>query len=243
VTGPFGDVVRDILKGCCVPVLWFQLDRQNPAVLHNASMTLVTSSKATFGVTAAHVERTFAKHRRDQRVRLQIFDAVVDDLLERAIAISDGLDLATIGLGSGVLSQLGKDVVPLRTWPPLAPAPGRGIMLAGYPGQERLNSAPLEVDFGLFTVLGIARSVSDEQITWVVERDYGVDVSKIPTLPRNSDLGGISGGPLVGWFESPNHLATYRLSGIISQAHAGLERVIAKRADFIRDDGTIQEPR
>lgn len=193
MTGPLGDVVRDILKGCCVPVFWFQRDRQNPAVLHNASMTLVTTSKSTFGVTAAHVVRTFVKHRRDQRVRLQIFDAVVDDFPDRAIAISDRLDLATIGLGSGVLSQLGKDVVPLRTWPPLPPEPGRGIMLAGYPGKERQNSAPLEVDFGLFTALGIARSVSDEQITWAIDRDHGVDAPSIPTLPRNFDLGGISG--------------------------------------------------
>jgi hypothetical protein len=74
---------------------------------------------------------------------------------------------------------------------------------------------------------------------------WGVDARSpdiITDLPPNHRLGGISGGPLIGWFETPGHLAYYVLSGIISEAHQELENVVAVRADYICDDGSIAEP-
>jgi hypothetical protein len=62
------------------------------------------------------------------------------------------------------------------------------------------------------------------------------------SLATNDRLGGISGGPLIGWFETPDHLAHYVLAGVISEAHQELENVVARRADFISDDGSIAEP-
>jgi len=66
-------------------------------------------------------------------------------------------------------------------------------------------------------------------------------------LPRRSafcllaGVGCISGGPLIGWFETKHHVTHYCLSGIVSQSHAGLENVVAKRADFVQADGRIRE--
>lgn len=116
-------------------------------------------------------------------------------------------------------------------------------MLAGFPAIERREPKSFEVNFGLFTAIGVARRVTNEQITWVVERDFVIDHPTIPQPPRGYETGGISGGPLIGWFESPNHVVHYCLSGIISQAHAELEIIVAKRADFIRGDATIRELR
>jgi hypothetical protein len=96
----------------------------------------------------------------------------------------------------------------------------------------------MEGDWGLFTALGIARRVIRDQITWVAERSAGVSTD----LPPNHRLAGISGGPLIGLFESASRLTHHTLSGIISEAHQELENVIARRADFIQDDGLIVEP-
>jgi hypothetical protein len=58
-------------------------------------------------------------------------------------------------------------------------------------------------------------------------------------------LGGISGGPLISWFESENYIATYSLSGVITEHpdyesnEFTVERVIAIRADFIQSSGRI----
>ncbi|OJU08822.1 MAG: hypothetical protein BGN86_03655 [Caulobacterales bacterium 68-7] len=107
-------------------------------------------------------------------------------------------------------------------------------MLGGFPGVERLVVRPLDVNFGLHTVLGIARRVTEDQITWLMEREFEMGAD----LPPNYDLGGISGGPLIGKF-MVGGIETYRLAGIISEAQPALENVVAKRADTLRPDGTF----
>lgn len=241
LAGDLGNVYRDILKKSCAPIFWFDRDNEDEGVLHNGTLTIVETPQLVIGVTAAHVVRTYEHNSREIRVRLQFMNTVVDEL--EIIAISDRLDLATIAVDADLLGRLGKDIVPLNSWPPQAPREGLGIMLAGYPGIDRLEPKPLEIDFGLFTALGIARRVTDEQITWIPEQDFYVDHPDITQLPEGHDLGGISGGPLIGLFETENHVAHYCLSGVISQVHPKFGNVVAKRADFIQDDGSIWVPR
>jgi hypothetical protein len=119
------------------------------------------------------------------------------------------LDIATFAIDDQFLRALGKEIVPLE-WPPRLPAEGRGIMLAGYPGTERSTESS-SVDFGLYTALGIARTVSDEQITWLIEREWQLEGSEIPAPPPYYALGGVSGGPLITWLETDGH--SHELAG------------------------------
>lgn len=236
IAGDLGDVYRRILRDCCVPIYWFRLNKDNPTILHNGTVTLLKTPKKLLGVTAAHVLRGYENDRQNQKVRLQLMNEVADDLLERAI-ISDRLDIATFDLDERLVGEMGKS--PLN-WPPQPPQEGKGIMLAGYPGVDRLELRKLEASFGLFTAIGVARVVSGEQITWAVEREFFINNQKVRPLPPNYDLGGISGGPLISWFENANYISYYRLSGIISQANKTLENIVTKRADCIKDDGTLR---
>ena len=189
-------------------------------------------------ITAAHVVRGYESDHADATwpIHLQVLNAMFN---MEVICVSDRLDLATLAIDQELFSRVGKKIVPLSTWPSRVPNEGGGIMVAGYPAIDRLEPKPMETNWGLFTALGIARRVIGDQITWVAERDYDIATD----LPPNHRLGGISGGPLIGWFESASYLTQYVLSGIISQAHEGLENVVARRADFIGDDGSIFEPR
>jgi len=241
IAGALGDVYRKILMDCCVPIYWFRLNKDNPTILHNGTITLLKTPKKLLGVTAAHVLRGYENDCKKQKVRLQLMNEVVDDLLERVIAISDRLDIATFDFDERLVKKMGKDVSPLNSWPPQPPQEGKGIMLAGYPGVDRLESRKLEANFGLFTAIGVARVVSDEQITWAIDREFVINNQKIRPLPPNHDLGGISGGPLISWFETSNYISYYKLSGIISQANKTLENVVAKRADCINEDGIISQ--
>ncbi len=49
----------------------------------------------------------------------------------------------------------------------------------------------------------------------------------------------VSGGPVLRVGETPSGNVGFRLAGIISEARPEYEFVVAKRADFIREDGTI----
>jgi hypothetical protein len=238
LAGNLGDVYRQILIRCCVPIYWFSLDKENPTILHNGTVTLLETPQKIIGVTASHVLDCYKSDRKEQKVRLQLMNEAVDNLLDRVIDNSDRLDIATFDIDKGLINSMDKNVSPLN-WPPQPPQEGKGVMLAGYPGCDRIELRKLCVNFGIFTAIGIARVVSGEQITWAVDQEFLISSQKVKTLPPNYDLGGISGGPLISWFETPNYVSYYRLSGIISQANRTLENVIARRADFINDDGTI----
>ncbi len=232
LAGELGEVFRSILMESCAPIFWY---RPGAPVLHNGTMTVVRTPSRLLGVTAAHVIRQYQVDHSEEPVRLQLMNALWS--VPEVLAISDKLDVATLALPETILPGLGKTITPLSNWPPRVPQEGRGIMMAGYPGLDRLQSNPFEVCWGLFTVIGIARRVTNVQVTWRVERDWCSG-----NLPANYDLGGIGGGPLIGWFETASHLTQYAFCGIISEAKRELENVVSIRADYIRDDGSIREP-
>ena len=82
---------------------------------------------------------------------------VVDDLHERIIDVSEEFDIATLSMDEELVERLGR--TPLGVWPPRAPQENRGIMIAGYPAGERIESKDLAVDFGFFTAL--ARTIHE----------------------------------------------------------------------------------
>lgn len=207
MAGALGDVYRGILKACCAPIYWYRIDRQDLSILHNGTVTFVSTPERALGVTAAHVLRAYLADAESGGVRLQIDNIVVDDLRTRIIDIEDKLDIATFALDDALLHNANKTIVPLANWPPRPPQEGRGIMLSGYPAVER-NVESNQVSFGLFTSLVIARTVTDVQITWLIEPEESLANAQIPAPPPLYGLGGISGGPLISWFESNNHVAT-----------------------------------
>jgi hypothetical protein len=238
LAGALGNFYRAILRACCAPIYWFDLEDTQARILNNCTLTFVQTPDRLIGITAAHVIRGYLSDYNTHKIALQVFDALVEYL--DIIDISDENDIATISVDNELLDKIGKEIVPLTCWPPREPQEGRGIMLAGYPGVDRIVPEHLEVDWGLFTALGVARRVTETQITWLVERDHVVKADVIPTLPPHRTLGGISGGPLIAFFETSNFLSYYVIAAIVSQAHEGLEYVVAKRADCIRADGTIE---
>jgi hypothetical protein len=244
MAGDLGDVYRNILKTSCAPLYWYRADRGDLSILHNGTVTFVRTPERLLGITAAHVLRAYLAHSANGGVRLQLMNSVVEDMPARIIGLSDRLDIATFAVDEALLHGLGKETVPLATWPPRPPQEGRGIMLAGYPAIERAAESN-QVTFGLFTALGTARTVTDVQITWLIEQEAQLANAKIPPPPPQYGLGGISGGPLISWFKGENHLATYALSGIViehpdyEQNEFYIERVVAVRADRIHDSGRI----
>jgi hypothetical protein len=237
INGELGDTYRGILSRSCAPIYWHQRRATSAEILNSGTVTFVRTPKRLLAVTAAHVVRCYEKTHAAATwpLHLQVMNAALNLEL---IDISDNLDLATLAIDDKLLSRVGKEIEPLSSWPPRVPQEGRGILLAGYPGMDKLQPKPMEVNWGLFTALGVAWRVFDDQITWVADRNPDIQTD----LPHEHWLGGIIGGPLIGLFESANRLVHHVLSGIIIQVHQELEKVIARRAKFICDDGSIVGP-
>ena len=245
LSGDLANVYRNILRDCCVPIFWYQRDVKNPEILHNGTLTLMRTPNLILGLTAAHVLRAYQKDCKNKNISLQLFNEVTDNLMDNLIDISDKYDLATIAIDQELIRRLGKTITPLEGWPPKPPQEGRGIMIAGYPGIERLHTNEFNVDFGLFTAIVIARTVTETQITWLLEPEHQLENAKIKPPPPFYNLGGVSGGPLISWFETESFVSHFCLSGIVTEHpdyeknDFAIERLVAIRADLISDNGTI----
>jgi hypothetical protein len=173
---------------------------------------------------------------------------------ERQIDAHSALDIATFRVGQSEIARLGKTVLTgfQTTWPPGPPQQGRGIHYSGYPGVETLHVSEQEVWFGCMTGSGVASSVNERDVSTQIEREYWNSVLGRGLPPVNFVFGGISGGPMLTVVETST-LRSWALAGVIYQgpnpsenpddAIVGLEIIKARRAHFIRPDGTLDVPR
>jgi hypothetical protein len=240
VSGELGDAYRRVLSTSCAPICWFSsLGVPDLANMHNGTVTIVQTPKRLMGITAAHVVLELQADLRSGPQTILLMNAQIPEL--KVIDLDEKLDLATFEIDDAVIKRMGKGITPLTVWPPQPPMEGRGILMGGYPRIVRVTHSPTPaigaIEWGLFTVIGVAGPVSDEQISWRIARENNIKHPTIPDPPPNVDLGGISGGPVIGLFGTGFHY--WALAGIVSQASAQLEKVVAKRADYIREDGKI----
>lgn len=231
IAGDLGDVYRDMLRMSCSPIYWHSAaDGGGRKMDSCGTLTYAKIGSRTFGLTAAHVVEGYQRARESKQCILQIGNAAYDlDL----VAIDDGEDLAVLNIPGSLAQAVGKAISYFELMDRTqVPQEGRGIMLAGFPGEDWSEFAPQNICWGLFTAVGIARRVNATQITWVPDHERNVPARGIPSLPQNKNLGGISGGPLIAWFEKRDSGLSYPvLVGIIVQADATLENVIARRLD------------
>ena len=129
------------------------------------------------------------------------------------------------------------------------PAAARSrCVLWGFPGIETIWTSPREVSFGAAPGGGIASSVSESDISSLIERDHLLAVLGRGLPAENYDFRGMSGGPMLTVIED-GLLRSWSLAGVIyegpnssadsGQAIDGLEIIRARRAHFILPDGSL----
>jgi hypothetical protein len=170
------------------------------------------------------------------------------------IDIHEKIDVATFRITPAEVAGIGKTVLTghQKTWPPAPPQRDKGIYYCGFPGRETIWVSLREISFGLAPGSGVASSISDTDISTLIERDHLIDVMGLGLPPENFDFGGMSGGPMLAVVEH-NGLRSWRLAGVIYQgpnpsedeaeAIAGLEIIKARRADFIMPNGMLDVSR
>lgn len=232
------ETLREIAIGCCAPIFWWRTtDRK---ILNSGTITFLKTTGRLIGVTAAHVFRGYESDCNGGVIVLQIGSISVSDFASRLIDISDRLDMATFDISYIGDLDMGRKTSPLSARSANHLTDRDAVILCGLPGSRRFveNS---DVAWGPFYALGGIHSQNDRDIRYRVEREYLVKHRFIPELPEGYELGGISGGPLIGCFDADTFL-NFAISGIISEASASLEYIVATRTDFIRDNGSIFEP-
>jgi hypothetical protein len=171
------------------------------------------------------------------------------DWTERAIDTHPAIDIATFQVSQAEISRLGKVVLTgyQKSWPPKKPTVNCGIYYCGYPGIGTRQVSSQEVVFGAVPGSGVATSVSDKDVSSLIQREYLMPAlgGGVPT--ENFDFRGISGGLMLTVVQ--NTLRSWMMAGVIyegpctsaspDEAIAGLEIIRARRAHFILPDGTL----
>lgn len=243
LNGGLREELLGILMGACAPIYWLPAAVENATITHSGTVTFVRTDERSLGITALHVLTQYFEDHDATPQTLRIANAVVGDLRVRLIDQDERLDIATFAIDDQLISEMEREVVPAG-WPPRAPAEGCGVHLAGFPAIAT-REGEKTADFGLCTILGVARTVTDIQITWLHDPAVCTVPSKAEPMPDIVNLGGMSGGPLIAWFGSPAGVLTSHLCGIVTEAprlgdpNTLVEKVAAVRADFISDSGRI----
>lgn len=209
-------------------------------ISEGGSAFLVRTPAGIICVTAGHVLDGFVAARSFCKDITATLGGFRFDPEERLIARGSTADIATFSVNEDDLPIIGFRPIE-RAWPPNTPASGGIVLLAGWPGHERVVGTE-RVTGGIYIGWGSA-GVSDLQITIRADRDRGLfsPLSGVPLPPPGFEFGGISGGPVMVIDAEDDGLRIgWRLAGVIAEGKPDYDYIIATRADVIQDDGRIR---
>jgi hypothetical protein len=230
-----------------MPICWVSAEKGRPLILGNGSAFMVDAGAGPFLVTANHVYAEFcaARAARPDTVCL-LGDMARFPLDQRLIASDSVYDVASFRVAAQEVEgfrRYGKFVLTgsQLKWPPNPPQPERGVFFVGFPGNGRAmrpyrGGGLVEVDWTGYTALAIATSVSDANITVLLEHDAHYDVGGRSRIPPDWALGGCSGAPLLTLVDHQN-VYSWRLGGVIYESSETIVKVA--RADCLNPDGSI----
>jgi hypothetical protein len=240
--GPLGLEIAKTALGYAAPLFWCLkhsvsgLDDE----ISNGTTFFLDCGRGAFGVTAGHVYDGFAKAA-GSGIRCQLGRShQLFDLRERLISRGIDVDIATYHITVEEIGLTGATVMTgcQAQWPPSPPAVDQWVVYAGYPGVNRKLVRPRHIEFGTCCATGAASSVSDRDISCVLEREYIVPTLGMSLPPLGYDLAGMSGGPMIAILQMG--VVSWHLAGVVYECGRELLEVVkAARVDFIDADGLV----
>ncbi len=229
VAGAFGEQLHRAVHPYVRP-LWWLRSRDGRAEPCNGSTFFLDTGAGPFGVTAGHVYDHFGADA-SQGARCRILDSPWTlDLRERLISRGEAVDIATYRLTDVELRSLNAVVVSGASSQPAPPVERQGLMFTGFPGVAREAATErAHIDFGIYSALGIAASVSDRDVCCLLERHEWVPTQGIPEPEEEYDLGGMSGAPMFAIVQS--ELISWRLAGVIYEYSRDLAEIVTHADD------------
>lgn len=164
-----------------MPIAWVTARAGLPHILASGSAFLLDCGEGPFGVTARHVLAGFRQDRASHPDAVCMLEQLRFDPVERAIAKDSAYEVATFRILPDEVRQLrprGKVALTggQRTWPREPPQAGRGVFFVGFAGTGRAmrpyrGGNVVEIDWGIFTALATADTVSDTSVSLVLQHD------------------------------------------------------------------------
>jgi hypothetical protein len=257
IRGGLGKYELELVISFCAALAWNVRSQNGDIHSRNGTAFFLDAGEGVFAVTACHVIEGWRKSREIEdagplRLAGNGYSVQLDWEASIIHAHSD-IDIATFRIKPEEVKALGKNVLTgfQKQWPPEPPVERCGIYYCGYPGVGTRHPSAHEVIFGAASHHGIASSVSEKDISTLIERERLIPLLGRGIPPENFDFGGISGGAVLMVMQ--DQLRSWALAGVIYQgpntsenpdeAIAGLEIIKARRAHFLLPDGRLDTGR
>jgi hypothetical protein len=225
-----------------IPIFW--VDNNN--VANNGTAFILDTGERTFVVTAAHVFKDYIEAKTNVGIISCQLSNIEFELEERLISCvgPKTMDIATFSITEKEIKRINKSVLrgSQKMWPPAQPNEGESVIVAGFPGVERIGKDDHEFSFGLVCFNTPVSSVSDRHFGCLFEREYWIDTFGNGFPEELYNLGGISGAPVIALEKSVGNIVTWRLAGVVYEANASEmmgEISFVHHSRFISTDGTI----
>lgn len=257
MAGGLGKAELEFATSITAPLYWIIKEAPGQYRVRNGSAFFLDAGEGLFAVTAQHVIQGL---RRDTAagnvVAVQLGLDLSPDFAGRNAIIGEhpDIDIATFRITEAEIVAIGKSKLTgwQRTWPPGPPQQDRGVYYSGFPGTGTLWLSPHEISFGAAPGGGVASSISEKDVSSMIERENLIALLGGGIPPENFDFGGMSGGPMLSVIETRG-FRSWSLAGVIyegpnpvpdeAQAIAGLEIIRARRAHFILPNGQLDSVR
>ncbi len=145
-------------------------------------------------------------------------------------------DIVTFAISRSELAFLGVQAHSPATWPAQPPQEGKGIILGGFRGFERIQNG-LQVQWGFCHGLGPATSVHQDTIAIQFEREEWEQIEGLPEPQPGEPWGGVSGGPVFAMYEGPP--VRWSAVAVIKEFSQDFEIIFASMLTDIRPNGTF----
>ncbi|PIF13352.1 S1 family peptidase [Janthinobacterium sp. 13] len=245
LSGEFGKQLLRGVMNYTTPVSWGIIETGIWKIHGNGTAFLLNCGQDSFLVTAAHVYEGYL----DAQKKYPQLRSYVGDIefcfTDRLICHlgSSILDIVTFRITTDEIARLKKQVAyGSSDW--LRPVVEHdGVLFGGYPGKERNQRLPEEVNFGMYVGLTPASSSSERHFGCVLEHDEWIDAIGNGIPQEGYDLGGVSGGPAFRVHENEIGIITWTIAGVIYNASSVLaDIVLCNHIHFVKPDGTLSAP-
>ena len=245
--------VENQVKRHSAPYFWY--DSSNLLTEQDrdcATICFVNTGQRIIGISANHVHEECVKLSRNGQVVCQIggvtFDpalsrngqvvcqigGVTFDPCDRLIDRSSRLDLVTYDMSEIIVNQVGADIHHAFEWPPdLDP---EGLLIIGGWVDELTRVHSRNSTYSFLHFIAYSDMIGEAQIGVVTYTSTSHPWGK-ESLPPDTNLGGISGGPVFLVREDP--LTRLSLIGIIYEYGPTIEIIKACPLTVVREDGRI----
>lgn len=182
-----------------VPII-FAPPRSRGGKINGASGCVLRLDSGTFVVTASHVLEGYeTRVDRGELLNWQVGDLPPFDPLPRIAWRDRDIDLVLLRISWDESQRIGPCIISSPAeWPPAVPREGQLVLVGGYPKALREeNSSSGWIGAGPYSAVFKVTAVGDNCCKCVIERKDLISFDGGPLPPPGTDMGGLSGGPVL----------------------------------------------